>query len=275
MIVDLHTHTTASDGGLSPEELILRAKERGVQLLAVTDHDTIDGYDDIVRLNSEGLQVVAGIELSCTWSGVNIHVLGLGIDVSSEALRKELADQREARGERAKIIASKLTKLGFEGTYEGASELASGRAIGRPDFARFMVAQGYVDTMATAFDKYLGAGKVGDVKAMWPSLEAIVGWIRAAGGVAVLAHPLHYKLTNAKLRRMLAEFKEAGGEGLEVCNGRPSPSDLNYLRQLCKDYDFEASAGSDFHQPTSWLELGCDEAVIAPCKPVWARWLPA
>ncbi|WP_269619136.1 PHP domain-containing protein [Zhongshania sp. BJYM1] len=275
MIVDLHTHTTASDGGLSPEELILRAKERGVQLLAVTDHDTIDGYDDIVRLNSEGLQIVAGIELSCTWSGVNIHVLGLGIDVSSEALRKELADQREARGERAKIIASKLTKLGFEGTYEGASELASGRAIGRPDFARFMVAQGYVDTMATAFDKYLGAGKVGDVKAMWPSLEAIVGWIRAAGGVAVLAHPLHYKLTNAKLRRMLAEFKEAGGEGLEVCNGRPSPSDLNYLRQLCNDYDFEASAGSDFHQPTSWLELGCDAAIIAPCKPVWARWLPA
>jgi 3',5'-nucleoside bisphosphate phosphatase len=275
MIVDLHTHTTASDGGLSPEELILRAKERGVQLLAVTDHDTIDGYDDIVRLNSEGLQIVAGIELSCTWSGVNIHVLGLGIDVSSEALRKELADQREARGERAKIIASKLTKLGFEGTYEGASELASGRAVGRPDFARFMVAQGYVDTMATAFDKYLGAGKVGDVKAMWPSLEAIVGWIRAAGGVAVLAHPLHYKLTNAKLRRMLAEFKEAGGEGLEVCNGRPSPSDLNYLRQLCNDYDFEASAGSDFHQPTSWLELGCDAAIIAPCKPVWARWLPA
>lgn len=274
MIVDLHTHTTASDGGLSPEELILRAKQCGVQLLAVTDHDTIDGYDDIVRLNSEGLQIVAGIELSCTWSGVNIHVLGLGIDVSSEALRKELADQREARGERAKIIASKLSKLGFEGTYEGASALASGRAIGRPDFARFMVAQGYVDTMATAFDKYLGAGKVGDVKAMWPSLEAIVAWIRSAGGVAVLAHPLHYKLTNVKLRRMLAEFKEAGGEGLEVCNGRPSPSDLNYLRQLCKDFGFEASAGSDFHQPTNWLELGCDASIIAPCKPVWARWLP-
>jgi predicted metal-dependent phosphoesterase TrpH len=272
VIVDLHTHTTASDGGLSPAELVLRAKECGVQLLAVTDHDTIDGYTSISEISTGELKLIAGIELSCTWSGVNIHVLGLGIDTTCSRLQAELSDQSAARGERAKIIGDRLAKLGFKDTFEGASALADGRAIGRPDFARFMVAQGYVDSMATAFDKYLGAGKAGDVKAMWPSLETIINWIKSAGGVAVLAHPLHYKLTNAKLRRMLADFKEAGGEGLEVCNGRPSPSDLNYLRQLCTQFDFEASAGSDFHQPSNWLELGCNADIVAPCKPVWARW---
>ncbi|CAA0079290.1 PHP domain-containing protein [Zhongshania aliphaticivorans] len=272
MIVDLHTHTTASDGGLSPHELVLRAQQCGVQLLAVTDHDTIDGYRALAEIERGELEIIAGIELSCTWSGVNIHVLGLGIDVTCPYLQSELADQRNARGERARIIGERLEKLGFDGSYEGAANLAEGRAIGRPDFARFMVAAGYVDSMATAFDKYLGAGKVGDVKAMWPSLESVVAWIKSAGGVAVMAHPLHYKLTNAKLRRMLAEFKEAGGEGIEVCNGRPSASDLNYLKQLCKDFEFEASAGSDFHQPSNWLELGCDAKVVEPCRPVWARW---
>ena len=272
MIVDLHTHTTASDGGLSPHELVLRAQQCGVQLLAVTDHDTIDGYRALAEIERGELEIIAGIELSCTWSGVNIHVLGLGIDVTCPYLQSELADQRNARGERARIIGERLEKLGFDGSYEGAANLAEGRAIGRPDFARFMVAAGYVDSMAAAFDKYLGAGKVGDVKAMWPSLESVVAWIKSAGGVAVMAHPLHYKLTNAKLRRMLAEFKEAGGEGIEVCNGRPSASDLNYLKQLCKDFEFEASAGSDFHQPSNWLELGCDAKVVEPCRPVWARW---
>ncbi|CAA0089872.1 5'-3' exoribonuclease [Zhongshania aliphaticivorans] len=272
MIVDLHTHTTASDGGLSPQELVARAQQCGVKLLAVTDHDTIDAYQIIDELAVNELQIIAGIELSCTWSGVNIHVLGLGIDTNSGRLKSELAAQRVARSERAVIIGERLAKLGFVGTYEGAAALAEGRAIGRPDFARYMVSAGYVDSMATAFDKYLGAGKAGDVKAMWPAIETVVEWITSSGGVAVLAHPLHYKLTNAKLRRMLVDFKEAGGEGLEVCNGRPSPQDLNYLKQLCQDYSFEASAGSDFHQPNNWSELGCRAEVVAPCQPVWARW---
>jgi predicted metal-dependent phosphoesterase TrpH len=273
MIVDLHTHTTASDGGLPPQELLRRAEERGVQLLAITDHDTVAAYRAAQPLESSQLKLLTGIELSCTWSGVNIHVLGLDIDIASEALAAELRVQRNARDERAKVIAQRLEKLGFAGCYDGASALAEGRAIGRPDFARFMVEAGYVDSMAAAFDKYLGAGKVGDIKAMWPAMAAVVAWIKAAGGVAVLAHPLHYKMTNTKLRAMLVDFKEAGGEGLEVSNGKPSPSDIDYLRQLCQKYDFEASAGSDFHHPNNWSELGCDARVVAPCKPLWARWL--
>jgi len=273
LIVDLHTHTTASDGGLSPQELVQRARERGVQLLAITDHDTVAGFAALQADAGDEMQLLAGIELSCTWSGVNVHVLGLGVDINQPALVSELEAQRSARDARALIIAERLDKLGFVGSYAAASELAAGRAIGRPDFARFLVSAGHVDSMATAFDKYLGAGKAGDIKAMWPALSEVVSWIRAAGGVAVIAHPLHYKMTNAKLRRMLTEFKEAGGEGLEVCNGRPSPQDLGYLRQLCQQFELEASAGSDFHNPSSWSELGCDAKIVAPCKPVWERWL--
>ncbi len=272
MIVDLHTHTTASDGGLSPLELVQRARERGVQLLAVTDHDTVAGFAALQAEAGDDLQLLAGVELSCTWSGVNIHVLGLGIDINNPAFVAELAGQCNARDSRAQVIAQRLDKLGFEGSYAAAAELAAGRAIGRPDFARFLVAQGHVDSMASAFDKYLGSGKLGDIKAVWPALAEVVRWIREAGGVAVIAHPLQYKMTNAKLRRMLAEFKEVGGEGLEVCNGRPSPQDLGYLRQLCQQFDLEASAGSDFHHPSSWSELGCEAKIVAPCKPVWDRW---
>ncbi len=272
MIVDLHTHTTASDGGLSPFELVQRARERGVQLMAITDHDTVAGFAELQAAAGDDLRLLAGIELSCTWSGVNIHVLGLGIDIAAPAFVSELEGQRSARDSRAKLIGQRLDKLGFAGSYEAAAKLAEGRAIGRPDFARVLVAEGHVDSMATAFDKYLGAGKVGDIKAVWPSLSEVVSWIRGAGGVAVIAHPLQYKMTNAKLRRMLTEFKEAGGEALEVCNGRPSPQDLGYLRQLCQQFELEASAGSDFHHPSSWSELGCDAKVVAPCTPVWARW---
>ena len=273
MIVDLHTHTTASDGGLSPLELVQRARERGVQLLAITDHDTVAGFAALQAAAGDDLRLLAGIELSCTWSGVNVHVLGLGIDISDPAFVTELEGQRSARDSRAQVIGQRLAKLGFVGSYDAAAALAEGRAIGRPDFARVLVAEGHVDSMGAAFDKYLGSGKIGDIKAVWPSLDEVVSWIRNAGGVAVIAHPLHYKMTNSKLRRMLAEFKEVGGEGLEVCNGRPTPQDLGHLRQLCQQFGLEASAGSDFHHPSSWSELGCDSKIVAPCTPVWERWL--
>ena len=272
MIVDLHTHTTASDGGLSPLELVQRARERGVQLLAITDHDTVAGFAALQAEAGDELRLLAGIELSCTWSGVNIHILGLGVDIAAPQFVAELEGQRRARDSRAQVIGQRLAKLGFAGSYEAAAELAEGRAIGRPDFARVLVAGGHVDSMASAFDKYLGSGKIGDIKAVWPALDEVVGWIRSAGGVAIIAHPLHYKMTNSKLRRMVAEFKEAGGEGLEVCNGRPTPQDLGYLRQLCQQFELEASAGSDFHHPSSWSELGCDASIVAPCTPVWDRW---
>lgn len=273
MVVDLHTHTTASDGALSPLQLVARARAKGVTVLAITDHDTVDAYRELENADLDGLQLVPGIELSCQWSGVNIHVLGLGIDPNHPGLVMALQCQRQRRGERAEMIAQRLEKLGIKDCLAGASRLANGRAIGRPDFARYMLEAGYVASMNAAFDKYLGAGKVGDVKAVWPEMAEVIDWIVSADGVPVLAHPMQYKMTNAKLRRMLAAFCEAGGGGLEVANGRPPLVEQRYLRQLCKEFSLEASIGSDFHQPNNWLELGTTMSSVGECKPVWQRWV--
>ncbi|WP_372862290.1 PHP domain-containing protein [Spongiibacter sp.] len=275
MIVDLHTHTTASDGGLSPQELLLRAAERGVGLLAITDHDTLDAYQQVDVEACAGVQLVCGAEFSCNWQGVNIHVLGLGLDAAEPGLTLAVAEQKRARQQRGEEIAKRLAKRGVAVSLEALYERVSDRPLGRPDFARYMLENGQVRSMSEAFDRYLGAGKIGDVKAMWPSLEQVLGWIHGAGGAAVIAHPLHYKMTNAKLRRLLAEFCERGGDALEVCNGRPAEAELRYLRELCKYFELEASVGSDFHHLSQWCDLGCEAEVVGLCTPVWQRWLRA
>ncbi len=274
MIIDLHTHSTASDGGLTPQELVARAVDRGVDLLAITDHDTVDAYQALEDLPGD-LQLVCGAEFSCNWNGVNIHVLGLGLDVSEPLLCDAIAGQKVAREQRSETIAARLSKKGIDIDVEALRSSVADRPLGRPDFARYMVEKGYVGSMNEAFDRFLGAGKIGDVKAMWPSLASVLSWIRAGGGVAAIAHPMHYKMTNAKLRRLLAEFKDLGGEALEVCNGRPADQELRYLRDLCRHFEFEASAGSDFHHLSQWCDLGCDAEVVGNCQPVWQRWLRA
>lgn len=277
LIVDLHTHTTASDGSLSPAELVERARGRGVELLAITDHDTLAAYADLAEAAGapgQPMKMVAGVELSCTWNGITIHVLGLGVDLASEVINRSVDSQRLARQSRAEEIGRRLEKKGLPGVYQRVASAVEGRAIGRPDFAKAMVKLGMVTSVADAFDRYLGSGKIGDVKAMWPAMADVVSWIVEAGGAAVLAHPTQYKMTNAKLRRFLGEFVDAGGEGLEVCNGRPPEVEIRYLRELCREFDLAASAGSDFHQPNPWCDLGCDSSVIGQCRPVWQRWLP-
>ena len=274
MIIDLHTHSTASDGGLTPQELVARAVDRGVDLLAITEHDTVDAYQALEDLPGD-LQLVCGAEFSCNWNGVNIHVLGLGLHVSEPLLCDAIAGQKVAREQRSETIAARLSKKGIDIDVEALRSSVADRPLGRPDFARYMVEKGYVGSMNEAFDRFLGAGKIGDVKAMWPSLASVLSWIHAGGGVAAIAHPMHYKMTNAKLRRLLAEFKDLGGEALEVCNGRPADQELRYLRELCRHFEFEASAGSDFHHLSQWCDLGCDAEVVGNCQPVWQRWLRA
>ena len=274
MIVDLHTHTTASDGSLSPLELVQRAQERGVELLAITDHDSIDAFSQLGDMGEPALRLITGAEFSCNWQGVNIHVVGLGMDAQHPGLASAMRSQQEARDSRAEEIDRRLAKKGITGTLAVIRDkVKDSRPVGRPDFARQMVDAGVVSSMNDAFDRYLGAGKIGDVKAMWPSLDKIIPWIHEAGGAAVIAHPLHYKMTNAKLRRLLAEFSELKGDGLEVCNGRPPETELVYLRELCRFFDLEASAGSDFHHLSQWSDLGCDSAVLGNCRPVWQRWM--
>ena len=255
---DLHCHSVHSDGALSVADLLQRARDVGVTTLSITDHDTIEGYLEACSLTDAngGLTLVSGVELSCTWGKVGVHVVGLDFDPNHQPLREALARQAQAREQRAEVIAERLTKFGFYGSYAGARQLAKGSQVGRPHFARYLVNAGYVDSIEQAFKRYLGAGKAGDVKAMWPSLETVIDWIVHAGGIAVLAHPLKYSLTGTRLRALLAAFSDAGGGGMEVLSGRQELVDTRYLVGLCKDYGLLGSVGSDFHAPAVWSELG-------------------
>lgn len=271
MIVDLHCHSTASDGGLSPQDLLARAVEQGVELLAITDHDTVDGYLQV--RDQSPIPLIAGVELSCVWSKVTIHVLGLGIDPAHAEMALGLEKQKLARTLRAETIAERLEKRGFSGALAGAKALAGDSPIGRPHFARFLVDEGHVSSFNQAFKKYLGAGKPGDVKALWPEMAEAVHWVEACGGVAVLAHPLHYKMTNTKLRALLADFKHAGGRGLEVVNGRQQTDQTQHLARLAEQFELLASCGSDFHRPTPWSELGVMAKLPDSCHPVWHQFM--
>ena len=271
MRYDLHTHTTLSDGVLTPRELIAYAIERDVDVLAITDHDTIDAFREIPPA-LDRLKIVPGIELSTQWGTTGIHVLGLNFDLDSDAILKAAQNQTEIRLERARRIAENLRKKGIEDAFEGAMKLSVGHYIGRPQFARHLIDIGKADSMHTAFKKYMGDGKAGDVKKCWAELPQIIQWIRDARGIAVLAHPLKYKLTRTRLKRLLDVFIEAGGQGMEVVSGQQTPQQTKDLAQLCEQKNLLASVGSDFHMPGKpWAELGKFAPLPGHLSPVWER----
>lgn len=274
MKVDLHCHSLASDGALQPRDVLLRAHENGVEMLALTDHDTLAGLVEAGQAADElGVEFVSGIEISSQWSGVGIHVVGLAIDTQNGVLMTALDAQAMKREQRAEEIGRRLAKKGLVGCHEGAKRIAGNSQIGRPHFARFMVEQGYVEDHSSAFDKYLGAGKVGDVKSQWPELDEVVSWIHAAGGYAVLAHPDKYKLTRMKLKRLLSYFKEVGGDAIEVVSGSQNKDVTDYFARLCREFGFYASCGSDFHNPnTQWCDLGKVDPLPKSCNPIWSLW---
>jgi predicted metal-dependent phosphoesterase TrpH len=269
MIFDLHSHTTLSDGVFTPQELIQRAIEKGVDVLAITDHDTLDAYQDMPDTLGK-IKLIPGIELSTQWENTGIHVLGLNIDLGSEAINTAARLQSEARLSRARIIGEKLAKKGIEDAFAGAEELSIGGYIGRPHFAQHIVNIGKVSSIQAAFKKYLGAGKAGDVKQHWTELPQIIQWIRDAHGIAVLAHPLKYKLTATKLKRLLDNFLQTGGQGMEVVSGRQLQQPTQYLAHLCEQKNLLASVGSDFHRPSKhWAELGAIPPLPDNVTPVW------
>lgn len=271
MIFDLHSHTTFSDGALTPQQLVSRALEKGVDVLAITDHDTLDAYKDSPLAHGE-LKLVAGIELSTQWETTGIHVLGLNVDLDSDAINYAAQSQSNARLERARRIAENLEKKGIEGAFNGALSLSRGGYIGRPHFAQYIINIGKANSMNAAFKKYLGDGKVGDVKQHWADLPQIIEWIRAASGIAVLAHPLKYKLTRTRLKKLIASFIQAGGQGMEVVSGQQLPQQTRDMAQLCEQNELLASCGSDFHMPgKSWAELGAFTPLPGNVTPVWER----
>ena len=273
MKVDLHCHSTASDGQLSARDLLARAQQQQVGLLAITDHDCVDGYLQL-RDGDSGLTLLAGVELSCVWAKTLIHIVGLNINVDNAALQAGLARQQQAREDRALEIGARLAHKGFTGGYDYAKNLAGESQVGRPHFAQFLVDKGHVANQQQAFKRYLGAGKLGDVKNTWPALAEVVDWITAAGGVAVLAHPLYYKMTNTKLKALIDDFIEAGGQAMEVVSGRQTRDRTDYLAKLATEFDLYASAGSDFHRPQPYgCDLGDQPPLPKSCQPVWEQFI--
>ena len=275
MIFDLHSHSTASDGLLSPRELIRRAAGQGVHTLALTDHDEVSGLAEAgVEAAAVGVRLIAGVEISTSWSNRTIHVVGLRVDTRHPTLTAGLADNRAGRDERARRIGAALAKTGIGGAYEGAYALAGNKAlVSRTHFARFLVERGHVKDVKTVFKKFLVKGKPGYVEHRWAGLADAVTWIRAAGGVAVLAHPGRYDIGSGKLDLLIEEFKAAGGAALEVVSGSHHPAQLPQFADLAVRHGLLASDGSDFHAPgEGGRELGRLAPLPAGCTPVWADW---
>ncbi|MDF2181489.1 PHP domain-containing protein [Neptuniibacter sp. CAU 1671] len=255
---DLHCHSTASDGALTPSQLLGVALERQIEVLALTDHDTVSG---VLSLRSEplpdGLQLIPGVELTCLWEGRVIHLLGLGIDPETSSLSDYLEKVRTLRIERGKSITRRLQKHNLPDIYASACEIAGSEILGRPHIARALVAAGALSSEQEAFKRYLGTGKPCDIKAVWPSLEEAVAVVAESKGVSVIAHPTKYKMTFSKLRRLVADFVEVGGNGVEVAYPGATPDQQRHLLRIADQYQLMVSGGSDFHTPEcNWTALG-------------------
>ena len=271
---DLHSHTKYSDGSLSAQALIALAIERGITHLAITDHDTVQAHLQLTENNNsyatEKINIIKGIELSSQWNNMGVHIVGLNIDIHSTAITTAVKHQTQLRIERVNTIAKKLLQRGFPDITQGAMILAGDGQVGRPHIAQHMVDEGLVSSVGQAFNKYLGAGKVGDISSVWPDLECVIEWINAAGGVAVLAHPSRYKMTRTKRRRLMADFSDAGGQAIEVCAGNQVPGVAEEMAAVCDEFGFHASVGSDFHNPDyKWVKLGQYPSLPKACRPVW------
>jgi len=273
MIIDLHAHTDASDGELPMSALIDNARIAGVNVLAITDHDLTHSRTQLQQLCNDQITIIGGIEFSTTWRKIGVHVVGLNIDPESVSIAEGVKRQQAIRLERAERIASRLARLGIPTPLEGARKMATGSYIGRPHFARYLVESGFARTETKAFKRYLGAGKPGDVKHLWPAMDPIIDWIKEAGGIAVLAHPMKYRLTRSKLNELCRDFNAAGGQAIEVVSGAQAAADTAFLSSICREGNFLASCGSDFHRPDqSWASLGRFPAIPSTCTPVWDGW---
>ena len=275
VIYDLHSHTTDSDGCLTPEALVHRAAEMRVGTLAITDHDTTAGISparEEISRSGLALNLIPGVEISTVWENHEIHIVGLNIDISHPAMCEFLAQQTERRNQRAQLIAERLEKAQIPGALEGARRLAQGGAVTRGHFARFLVECGKASSMAGVFKKYLARGKTGYVPPQWCTIEQAIDVIHHSGGKAVLAHPGRYNLSAKWLKRLVAHFAEHHGDAMEVAQCQQSPNERTQLATLVRQHHLWASQGSDFHQPCPWIELGRKLWLPAGVEGVWQLW---
>lgn len=269
---DLHCHSSASDGALSPTELVNRAKLQGVTALALTDHDTTQGLSEAKQAAQlANIRLINGIEISTTWENHCLHIVGLNIDSECAALKTGIEHLQNIRCDRSKKIALKLEKKGIFGAYEAVTQAAGKGMVTRSHFADFLLKQNHVATQQEAFDRYLGQGKSAYVSTAWASLSDALAWITAAGGVAVLAHPMRYKLSANWMNRLLTAYKAHGGQAIEIITGRSSLEEIMLTSHYIKRYELYGSVGSDFHSPDNqWIELGRLKSMPEAIRPVWA-----
>ncbi len=269
---DLHCHSVVSDGTLTPEELALRAHQNGVHLWSLTDHDVLGGQERArqAALNL-GMDYLSGVEISISWMGQTVHIVGLGFDASNPILQEGLRATRDGREVRARQMAAQLQQIGIENSYEGALKFAGNpELIARTHFARFLVEQNVCRDMDEVFRKYLVAGKPGYVSHRWASLDQAVEWITGAGGEAVIAHPGRYRLNTMQMDELYARFKDLGGAGIEVVTGSHSPDQYQTYTKVAERYGFMASRGSDVHDPQeSDIDLGHLPHLPEHLKPIW------
>lgn len=272
MRVDLHSHSTCSDGLLSPQDLVERAVQRGVDMLALTDHDELSGLSAAREAATHwGLRLIDGVEISVLWEETTLHIVGLCIAPDYVPLTTGLAAIRAGRGQRAHRMAQSLADAGIPDSLEGARRYATNpELLSRAHFARYLVAQGYASDTNAVFRKYLAPGKPGFVPHQWAALSEAVGWISGSGGVAVIAHPGRYPLNQQQCERLLGEFVEVGGAAIEVVTGSHAPDEYATWARYARRFGLRASAGSDFHGPgEGYRDLGDVPVLPAGCDPVW------
>lgn len=273
-MIDLHSHSNVSDGLFSPTELIEHAAVHGVRVLALTDHDDISGLTEARQAAVQhGIQLVNGVEISVTWKKRTLHIVGLNFNPEDENLKTGLAEVRENRIHRAKLMAAGLEKAGIHGSFEAASSYAARSILTRMHFARFLVEHQYAKDAKSVFKKYLVKGKPGFVDHQWMSLEAAVGLIVNSGGVAVLAHPGRYDIRRTNMLLLLEEFRSLGGMAIEVVTGSHTAAQYVEYAKYAQLFGLKASQGSDYHgKGISFMEMGRLPALPSHCVPVWQDW---
>ena len=269
---DLHCHSVVSDGTLTPEALAERAKANGVELWALTDHDEIGGQRRAAEAaRAQGMHYLTGTEISVTFAGQTVHIVGLGFDADNAAMQQGLRDTRGGREQRAMEMSDSLARVGITGAYEGALKFVGNpELISRTHFARFLVESGVCRETPEVFRKYLTEGKPGYVPHRWANLRDAVTWITQAQGVAVIAHPGRYKFTPNEEYALFTEFKSHGGRGVEVVTGSHTPQEYLKYAETAKEFGLAASRGSDFHSPDeSHTDLGTLPFLPGELTPVW------
>lgn len=274
LTIDLHSHSTGSDGSLSATELVQRAADAGLTVLALTDHDNTESLAEAGQAAARlGIRLIPGVEVSVSWYSQTVHIVGVNIDPQYPILQAGLQSLCAFRQWRAEEIDRRLAKAGIHGGLEAARAFASGPIIGRLHFARWLLQEGHAPDMRRIFERFLVRGKPGYVPGQWASLEDAVGWIRQSGGQAIIAHPGRYKVSAGKLRQLLLDFKAAGGNAIEVLSGSHANQDIPRFAKLARDMDLLASAGSDYHGPgQSYGDLGRMPLLPEQVTPIWHDW---